>query len=354
MARDFVIQGGMEGGANAFASSYAGDSNYTSGSGAGMVNFIATPSFNFAPTSPTVAVNVPLSLTTTVVSVIFKAGDSVNVPTATGAITTFKRDLQLGVCSTEQRDGQLYDSGQLACHGNRHSDRRLYRRHKLQVRQRFRDRHRDCSSIAGPQRFRNRGDRCLRSDHEQYFNNHTDSQRRIYRQCSVDRGHHQQPDGRRRSSNVEFWFDEPGKHFRCHGRDSHADHLYNRGDECGSASAAGAQKTGLARWRRVAGLHRAVWFHCTPTSLADYAVSLRFPDRPQWWRSQLRRGRVRRRWWRRRQWQPRHNGWNLHGDGDWNVGRDNRDRCGVSHGPIIRNLFEQPRPPGVRRRGIYP
>ena len=83
----FVIQGGMEGGANAFASSYAGDSNYTSGSGAGMVNFIATPSFNFAPTSPTVAVNVPLSLTITVVPVIFKAGDSVNVPTATGAIT---------------------------------------------------------------------------------------------------------------------------------------------------------------------------------------------------------------------------------------------------------------------------
>ncbi len=83
----FTVQGGMEGGANKFTANYPGDSNYAGGSGTGTVTFIATPEFSYSPTLPTVALNVTLTQTITVIPAILVSGDVVNVPTATGTIT---------------------------------------------------------------------------------------------------------------------------------------------------------------------------------------------------------------------------------------------------------------------------
>jgi hypothetical protein len=83
----FTIQGGMEGGANTFKATYSGDSTYTSGTATGIVNFMATPEIVFTPNIPSIVVNQPLTLSVSIVPVIWTPGDKVSVPVATGTIT---------------------------------------------------------------------------------------------------------------------------------------------------------------------------------------------------------------------------------------------------------------------------
>ena len=79
-AATFTMAGGLNGGANTLTASYLGDSNYTSGTGSGTVTLFQTPQISFAPWSPTVPANQPL---TTVVTVTGNA----NGGTATGTVT---------------------------------------------------------------------------------------------------------------------------------------------------------------------------------------------------------------------------------------------------------------------------
>lgn len=67
-------------GPNSLTVTYLGDSNYTAGTATGIVNEIATPTINFTPVNPTVAVNQALTVAVAI-------APAANVPTATGTIT---------------------------------------------------------------------------------------------------------------------------------------------------------------------------------------------------------------------------------------------------------------------------
>jgi hypothetical protein len=75
-----TIQNGLVGGTNTLTATYLGDSNYTSGSGTGVVNLKATPIITFTPYEPTIVVNQPLNMTVTV-------SGSTGAATATGTVT---------------------------------------------------------------------------------------------------------------------------------------------------------------------------------------------------------------------------------------------------------------------------
>jgi hypothetical protein len=74
----FVNLNTFAGGADALTATYFGDSNYTSGTGAGSVTVIATTSISFPNYTPTAVVNQPLNVTATVNTV-----PNVAVPTGT-------------------------------------------------------------------------------------------------------------------------------------------------------------------------------------------------------------------------------------------------------------------------------
>jgi len=79
----FVIyQYSLPAGANSLTASFTGDSNYTSGTGTGVVNVIALSSINFVPFGQSVAVNQPLTF-----SVVVSANTNNPIPSATGTIT---------------------------------------------------------------------------------------------------------------------------------------------------------------------------------------------------------------------------------------------------------------------------
>ena len=80
-AATFVIQNSLLGGSNPLTATYLGDSNYTSGTGTGVVNVFANGLVYFPYANLTTVVNQPLDVTVAV------ANPGNNLPDATGTIT---------------------------------------------------------------------------------------------------------------------------------------------------------------------------------------------------------------------------------------------------------------------------
>jgi hypothetical protein len=95
----FTIVAGQSGIQSTLTANYLGDNTYTAGSGTGTVTTLANSTINFTPSSPTIAVNQPLSMTVTVATVAPFPAPTGTITLSSGSYTSSAVQLTAGSAS---------------------------------------------------------------------------------------------------------------------------------------------------------------------------------------------------------------------------------------------------------------
>ena len=280
----FTVQSYAAGGPSTVTATYLGDSNYTGGSGTGIVNLFAGTSIQFSPSAPTIPTNQALTTTVTV-SGNPNFGTPTGTVTLSGGFASPATQLVAGVASfTIPANTFAVGSETLtASYSGDANDSPSTSSETVSV------------SAAVTPGLTLSGAAVSLPPGAITANTSTITLTptgRVYGQCGADCRDHQQPGWRSGPAHFHFRHDESGEYFQFGGGNGYAHHLHHSGHQRGPAPA-GASRSGLAGRRRCAGLHSAVWRLRTQAELANHAGPVCLLDCLHRRHSQLRRGRVR-------------------------------------------------------------